>query len=43
MYQTPQLLNVGRASDLIQHQIGGSGDGGVTGQSMPPMATALEQ
>jgi len=42
MYQTPQLLIAGRASELIQAQSGGNGDGGGTGQSLPPMATALE-
>jgi len=42
MYSTPQLESVGKASDLIQGNIGKGGDVGQAGHTKPPMPTQLE-
>jgi hypothetical protein len=42
MYSTPELENVGKASDLIQGQIGHGGDVGQSGHTFPPTLTPLE-
>ncbi|HXM65613.1 MAG TPA: hypothetical protein VN911_02700 [Candidatus Acidoferrum sp.] len=42
MYSTPQIENVGKASELIQGNIGTGGEPGVSGHTKPTMLTELE-
>lgn len=43
MYTTPEIENVGPASELIQGNLGHIGEPGVAGQTKAPMLTALEE
>jgi len=42
-YETPMIDDLGSASALIQHQIGGSGDNGSTGRSKVSLLSELEE
>jgi hypothetical protein len=42
-YETPTIDDLGSASVLIQHQTGGSADGGSTGRSKAMPLTELEE
>jgi len=43
MYSTPQIDNVGVASELIQGNLGHKGESGSSGKTRSPMQTALEE
>jgi hypothetical protein len=42
-YEAPTIDDLGSASALIQHQAGGSADGGSTGRSKASPLTELEE
>jgi hypothetical protein len=43
MYSTPEIDNVGVASELIQGNLGHRGESGSSGKTKAPMHTALEE